>query len=352
MKEELAQYIYEVIKDYRNEDGIYITKDKIIEWAEQFGNDDLVVLTELKKILPETYISKEKAKQLIHDRLKNFISDLKYQSIQTFLMDTEFLHMQDEVKSQTAILKLLEEILQEQYQECYKKYTDYPKKNYIYFDDVLATGNTIAKASMIFFDRQDDKGNKFYEKMERNEIRFFISLFCIHSWGQEMLKRRLIVHRDYKYKKIIDKIIWKWDYKVDNHIKSKDPILNVALPIKSNNVKIDNYLTTLSANKYEEYAYRDNNKPSNEVFFTNPENRVKFENILTEKGIEIIKKIQGEVRGNIRPLGFVYPSYKIFGLGTHFFTWRNIPNNCPLVYWWEVWGHDWKPLFPLANRGK
>lgn len=344
MKEELAQYIYEVIKDYRNEDGIYITKDKIIEWAEQFGNDDLVVLTELKKILPETYISKEKAKQLIHDRLKNFISDLKYPSIQTFLMDTEFLHMQDEVKSQTAILKLLEEILQEQYQESYKKYTDYPKKNYIYFDDVLATGGTIRKDCIKFFDRDE-----ISEKIERNEINFFISLFCLHKWGYEFTRYTL---KKTFNNKLVDKINWLWDYEVQNHSKFNNQKLNVALPIKSNNVKIDNYLSSLKANKYMDYAYRDSNKPSNEVFFTSPENREKFENILVERGIDIIEMIKGEIRCNIRPLGFVPCDYKIFGLGTHFFTWRNIPNNCPLVYWWEGWGHNWQPLFPLANRGK
>ena len=61
--------------------------------------------------------------------------------------------------------------------------------------------------------------------------------------------------------------------------------------------------------------------------------------------------IQGEVSTNLRPLGLINPQYKIFGLGTHYFTWRNIPNNAPLVYWWEVPGHKWKPLFPVANRG-
>ena len=74
-------------------------------------------------------------------------------------------------------------------------------------------------------------------------------------------------------------------------------------------------------------------------------------NGLIEKGIDIINMIQGDVKPNIRPLGLINPNYKIFGLGTHFFTWRNIPNNSPLVYWWEVSGHNWKPLFSVANRG-
>ncbi len=61
--------------------------------------------------------------------------------------------------------------------------------------------------------------------------------------------------------------------------------------------------------------------------------------------------IQNEIKPNIRPLGLIHPSHKTFGLGTHFFTLRNIPNNSPLVFWWGVACHDWIPLFPVANRG-
>ena len=81
------------------------------------------------------------------------------------------------------------------------------------------------------------------------------------------------------------------------------------------------------------------------------ENRTIYENIVLQKGLSIIDMIQGEVKPNLRPLGLINPSYKTFGLGTHFFTWRNIPNNSPLVFWWQVQGHNLQPLFPVANRG-
>lgn len=98
---------------------------------------------------------------------------------------------------------------------------------------------------------------------------------------------------------------------------------------------------SLRATNYADYAYREDNQPINETFFSSPENRIKYENIILEKGIELIEKIeQPKEITNIRPLGFVYPNYKTFGLGTHFFTWRNIPNNTPLVFWWEVPKHD------------
>lgn len=57
--EELAESIYEVIKDYRNHDNIFISQQYILEWAEQFEDDRLLVLTELNKIIKETYVSRE-----------------------------------------------------------------------------------------------------------------------------------------------------------------------------------------------------------------------------------------------------------------------------------------------------
>lgn len=107
----------------------------------------------------------------------------------------------------------------------------------------------------------------------------------------------------------------------------------------------------MTATKYEDYAYRKDENPAKENFFTSPENRIIYENILLQKGISIIEMIKSPVKPNLRPLGLINPNYKTYGLGTHFFTWRNIPNNSPLVFWWQVEGHNWQPLFPVSNRG-
>lgn len=79
-----------------------------------------------------------------------------------------------------------------------------------------------------------------------------------------------------------------------------------------------------------------------EEFFTSAENRVKLENIFLSKGIEILKRANVH-KYNIRPLGFALPASKTFGFGALFFTWRNIPNNTPLVFWYR--GGGFEPLF-------
>ena len=346
--EELAKSIYEVIKDYRNHENVFITQQYIIEWAEQFGNDKLLVLNELNKIIKETYVSREKAKEFVYEHILGYLKLYNYSSIATFLIDTEFLDVQQTHKSQPAILNVLEEVLNEKFQESYLKYKDYPKVNYVYFDDILASGSTIGRDSVNFLSRVDATGKKFNQKVQDNEIKFSISVFCLHTWGFEFQKFR--IQKEFS-DKVMKKINWFWNYEIQNHAKFNNQKLNIAKPVKGDNVKINGYLENLPATKYEDYAYRKANTPTTEQFFTSADNRIKFENILTEKGIDIINMIQGEVKNNIRPLGLINPQYKIFGLGTHFFTWRNIPNNSPLVYWWEVPGHNWKPLFSVTNRG-
>lgn len=346
--ENLANNIYEVIKDYRNQDGIHITQEKIIAWANQFGDDSKLVLTELNRILPEVYVSRQKAKVFLGEHIIKYLKLYNYSSIANFLIDTCFINVQQKHKSQPALLVLLEEVLQEQYGESYIKYLEFPKVNFIYFDDILASGSTIGKHIVEFLSQSDNDGKSYHQKLMDNEIRFSISVFCLHRWGFEFQKYRIDKTFNEKVRKKID---WFWNYEVQNHAKFNNQSLNIVKPIKDNNIKIDGYLSNLIASKYEDYAYRNANAPAKEDFFTSSDNRIKFENVLVEKGIDIINMIQGEIKPNIRPLGLINPAYKIFGLGTHFFTWRNIPNNSPLVYWWEVNGHKWQPLFPVANRG-
>ena len=346
--EELAESIYEVIKDYRNHDNVFITQKDIIEWAEQFEDEGILVLTELNKIITETYVSRDKAKEFVHEHIREYLKLYNYSNITTFLIDTEFIDIQQSHKSQPAILNLLEEVLLEQFKESYLKYKEFPKINYIYFDDILASGSTIGRDIVTFLNKMDSSDKMFDKKIQDNEIKLSISIFCMHTWGFEFQKYR--IQKEFN-EKVMKKINWFWNYEIQNHAKFNNQKLNIAKPVKSNNVKINGYLENLSATKYEDYAYRKSSTPTIENFFTSADNRMKFENVLTEKGIDIINMIEGEVKINIRPLGLINPQYKIFGLGTHFFTWRNIPNNTPLVYWWEVKGHNWKPLFSVTNRG-
>ena len=64
--EKIAQEIITIIGDYRNDDGIQMTAQNIIDWASQFGaKEQLFILEELKEIFKKRYISKMKAEQFL-----------------------------------------------------------------------------------------------------------------------------------------------------------------------------------------------------------------------------------------------------------------------------------------------
>lgn len=345
---EIANNLFEVIKDYRNNDGFEQTPERIITWANQFGDDAEFILRELNHIIPQVYVSKAKAKTSISSQVKKLMQIFRYKSITRFLADTEFLDLQPPYKSQKAILTLLEEILVAEYGESLEKYKKYPKINFVYFDDVLGTGSTIGKDLVNWLSLIDNDGVQNIQHLLTNKYKLSVNLFCLHTWGHAFQKFRLQkVFED----KIDSKIYWISDYTVENHAKWNNQSLNVAFPTEDQPPNVKAYLASLTASKHEDYAYRKSNNPTNEKFFTSPTNRVVYENLILQKGISIIEMIRGEITPNIRPLGLINPTYKTFGLGTHFFTWRNTPNNSPLVFWWEVPGHNWMPLFPVVNRG-
>lgn len=345
--EEIALSIYNTVKDYRNHDGIQIDTQYILNWAAQFGQDAEFILNELNHLLPQVYTSRDQAKEYIKGHIDNYLKQYNYTSISTFLTDTQFLNLQLAHKSQSAILILLEEVLSEQFGESYLNYITYPKKIFIYFDDILASGSTIGK-HLVEWLTKIEVGKPNQDRVFNDEARISVSLFCCHRWGLAFQQYR--ISKTFS-DKLSNKISWWWNYEVQNHGRFNNQSLNVAKPVKGSDLSINNYFASLVATKYEDYAFRDVNSPAKETFFSSPENRIRFENIITRKGIEIIGMIKGTASTNIRPLGLINPDYKILGLGTHFFTWRNIPNNSPLVYWWEVPGHNWIPLFPVANRG-
>lgn len=340
--DELAIQIYNVIKDYRNDDGIHISKDDIVEWASQFDGEAEFVLAELAHLIPQIYFSKERVRTCLRSNLNQLYKLYKYTNVETFLEDLSFIHMQGIDKSQTVLLDMIDDIV---YQETGKHLDEYEhrrKSLFVYVDDVLASGGTIGRDIVNWLSEETRIAD-----VCNGQMRLVVMLLCVHSWGLGFQQYRIMKSfPGYDTRKIV----WGWNYEIQNHLKLNAQSLNIAIPVNDQPIDVRNYLSTLSATKYEEYAYRDACQPENETFFTSPENRIRYENILLTKGIEIIKRMKSP-GANVRPLGFINPNYKTYGLGTHFFTWRNIPNNSPLVFWWDIPEHGWKPLFPPKRKG-
>lgn len=256
----------------------------------------------------------------------------------TLLCDTQFLLLQPEGKSQHKLMDMLDEIVFNKTGHHMSEYDNYPKRHFIYIDDVLASGKTIGD-DLIEWIEEDDHCNKIKNK----QIDLKVLLICSHSLGLSFQFYRISKHFNIVAKSLIDV---KSLCRIENNTKDYAPKLNIAMPIKDylSQSAIEYFDALQAEEKYSKYGFRDENTPSIETFFTSKENRIKYENILVNKGIELLNTTNN-VGSYTRPLGLVNPRYKTLGMGTHFFTWRNVPNNCPIVFWWEVTGCNWIPLF-------
>jgi len=349
---DVAENIVLITQDYHSDysNGFVMTSEHVLDWVNQFDElDRSFVLNELLHILKQDiYISKIKANEILWHFVHIAQQNLGYQNIEVFLRETHFIRSQVEQKSQTVLLNMLNEILIEKTGLSLEISGTLDIRNYIYLDDLIGSGGT--------FNTEIHKyiaDNNLLADLKNKRIRIFSYFFCIHTWGatnaRYVLKNRF--GEENFFLNSSDFPIFSY-YTIENNLKAYKQRLNLVYPEKTKN-EYDLYLGSLVyADKNEDRAYRYHTQPYSETFFSSIEHRRRFEQIFLDKGIEIITQIQdAEIKRKHRPLGKTYPGYKTFGSGTLFFTWRNISNTCPIVFWWEVPGHNWRGLFPLFNRG-
>ena len=349
--QELAEQIFEILKDYHcdyPDTKHKMSVEHILKWAEQFGGDGEFILTELLHFLPNIYVSKEKAISILKEHLESFRIRYKYSSMNDFIKNAYFIDLQKEEKSQREILVLVKEILQKEYGIDYNFLKQISsKKHYIYFDDILATGGTISRDLKSIIEKERDS---FINKQKT----IALSLFCYHTLGYENILWGLGKDIGVPLKDILD---IEANYIIENKLKpewiAQKQKINCTYPIDKQSSKISEYIGKLNVNNpYSPPTFRPEQLPLEETFFSSKENRNKFEKIILDKGLELLQKVKKENPDpRKRPLGDTVKSHKTLGTGTLFFTWRNISNTCPIVFWWDVFGHNWTPLFSLKNRG-
>ena len=353
--DELIKKICELITDYRREDlGLgyrtEVNEAHIKRWVEQFNEDDReFILTELLHLIPQSYLSKEHTLRILGNEFETLRKNYGYETVEQFLDVTRFLDCQESGKSQKILLGFIEEILKEKYNysldDCGKKGV----KNWIYLDDVLASGGTFKEDIL-------EEIEKFgVESFKESGIKIIASFVILHTWATNNVRYAIDQKIGFE---LGERLKFYRVAEIENNPRinyfNPNPEFNHIYPLKSDvGDEILKFIDDSFERKYpmrnENFAFRNPAFPKKEVFFSSPENRIRYENILLEKGYEIMKSIDNLTAQSLRPLGMTSPSNKTLGTGSHFFTWRNISNTCPLVFWWGA--NDWYPLFPVKNRG-
>jgi hypothetical protein len=355
--EKIINAIFETVKDYRSDEGLSQVKmspERIKKWVEQFEEQDReFILTELRDVLDERYYPKTDCIDFLSKVIDRLTKDLKYETSKDFLNETIFLDLQEEGKSQKVMLKLMTELLKEKYSFDISKCGSAKMKNFVYLDDVLCTGNTLFRDIETWAKAEYQNGKTNQDVVEDGTIKLILAFIITHD--KNYYKKISQIKRNIS--EIFSRKISSY-HLVNVLNKSEDnSMMDFIFPLASKQPQsvldyqesITKLVDEYSKGKYvspEEY-YRPEKLPTEEKFFSSKENRQRFENILLNKGIEILSKANTNLK-NMRALGYSLPSFKDLGFGALCFTWRNVPNNTPLVFWYS--GGGFTPLFNV-NRG-
>jgi hypothetical protein len=331
--EDLADQVVAIVEDYRNDDGIEMSSNRILQWANQFEpGDRAFVLEETKNILSQRYVTKSTGLKFLKLGVEKLAESYNYRSPSAFLKNTVLLDLQEEGKSQKALLEMLDDVARNHWGVNSSEFSSHSQSNYLYIDDVLCTGNTL------FLDIRDwlaDGGN---QRVEEGANVIFLYVF-IHSLNFDKLRWRFRydddVNSGFKYKIL-------YMHQVENDYREVESDLDLVFPLRQNQPQaVFDYLDSIDSLS-DQSVFRASGKPKEEKLFSSPENRIRYENILLSEGLSILDSVSVQ-KENVRPLGYTLPSHKTLGFGTLSFTWRNVPNNTPLIFWYSA--PDWQPLF-------
>lgn len=356
--EELINRTLDLIGGYREQEGNIMSKEHILDWLNQFDEEDRTfLLTELNHIFASRYISRDEFKnnfrtQLI-PHLQNKFSQLSgTNDIIEILLGLKVLSHQSEEKSQAHLIAAFAEVLHEDYGIDLNECGPERPTAFLYLDDILCTGTTIFDGLTKFLDGETiDSEHKNVDLLKEQQTPIFTYFYAIHVSGINNIKKRIEkrypedVHfyaigntitiddrRDMQNEATLSFLFPKKDA-VEEEI-----VMATRLEIES---KVDEHTDEKNWPRRTGNFYRREGKPQSETLYTNEENRDRFENIILKKSIEIFHRANSPSK-TMRPLGNGLQTEKSFGFGTLFFTWRNVPFNTPLVFWY---GHDWIPLF-------
>jgi hypothetical protein len=323
-RKELLESIAATIADYRAGEIATPTADHVERWINQFApmvQDG--ILAEIDTVLKKTYVTKNGAESYIRDIIK--CSKLTGDDQCGFWQGVKFLDIQTAGNSQKDLLRMVNDVLRK---ECGLTISDCGQEpqSYIYIDDATFTGTRILSDI------------KQWITSDNNDIKINIVVSVMHSGGQYYSDKKLK-----EYAASINKNInIKWWYATEyedrrKYVDSSDVLRPTSLP---NDPDTQAYVAGFT----HAVTYR---KPGNigaKKLFSSEQGRHLLEQEFFKAGVRI-RNMCPNLNVYQRPLG--NSVLETPGFGTLLVTFRNCPNNCPLVFWA---GDPWYPLFPRKTN--
>jgi hypothetical protein len=253
-----------------------------------------------------------------------------------FWRQVGFLRLQSSSQSQSDLLALLDDALRAEF-GCGTESEDSKNRTYVYLDDAIFSGTQV---------RNDI--SEWLNSGSIKDARLHIIVAAFHKSGQWFANREI-----HKIAKPLNVSLYWWrameieDWRKKGNEGAVEVLWPSCIP---DDAYVDAWLKAAPNDKQYFNAREITHRPN--PFFGSNAGREALEQAFLRNGA-YIRSLPKEPSEKMRPLG--YSNLKGFGFGTVFATYRNCPNNCPLVLWWgDAEGGEplnkWYPLLPRRVR--
>lgn len=321
----VLESITETIADYRQGEIETTTPAHVETWVKQF--DRAVresILVELDYVLKKTYIPKSDVKKFLYDVLKS--EELSGTSPKSFWRNAKLLNIQSAGNSQRDMLKMFYEALRKEHglkeSDCGQK-----EQIYLYLDDAVFTGNRVLNDL-----------RSWISTSAPQEAEVHIMTIAFHRGGKHYAHTGICKAADVAGKKI--GLTWWRILEIEDrkhYVDSSDVLRPTSIP---DDPLVQSYVSNL---KYIP-TLRKPGGIGERGFFSSEEGRHLLEQEFLKAGVKI-RSVCPYLNVYQRPLGNII--LETLGFGSLLVTFRNCPNNCPLVFWA---GDPWYPLFPRKTN--
>lgn len=320
-----------VIADYRQGEIASRTPDVVDQWVKQFpANWQEPILDAIANTLKQSYVSRSKFKIFLSslattDKLSPGTAPPVY------WRSVNFLNIQQGGNSQRDILAMFNEVLQETHGFSLLD-TGSNGGDFIYLDDCVATGTRV---------RNDVCA--WVESTAPQHIRLHIispALYRGAYWVDDRIKEAA---RNSGKAITIEK--WRLDrFDLENrrnYRNTSDVLWPTALP---DDAHTQAYAAQLVASGHPAILRTSGNSGAHGLYASDAQ-KILLEHAFLMRGCQIRSEC-GNLPERARPLG--YHNFDCLGFGSMVITYRNCPNNTPLVFW--VQQGQYPALFPRKTN--
>ena len=322
---DLLMSIAQTIADYRAGELDAPTPEHVDRWSSQFDHAvQLPMLREMDHVLKHTYFSLSR----VTDSLKGLIGteELVGNDSCAFWRSVHFLDIQDGGNSQTDLLALFNEVLQEQ---CGFGIDDCGEESatYLYLDDGVFTGNRA---------RRDLE--TWIKDKAPSEATLHIVSIATHSGGQYYANKHISNAARIAEKKVDTS--WWHAIKLEDRKFNRDTA-DVLWPTS---IPEDEAVAAYVDEMYYKPTLRRAGRTGTMALYSSEEGKNLLEQEFLKAGVSI-RHMCPNLGDTQRPLGHI--TLETLGFGSLIVTFRNCPNNTPLALWV---GDPWYPLFPRTTN--